>query len=107
MKLMTQMFLMKEEGALMQADETDDTDVFLMNEEGSKLKQVTTGKVDFFQPIFSPDGRQILFTRQEGQKKQLYFTALDGSFQRPLFSTPEEGNSNADWTDQLDLENLH
>lgn len=55
------------------------TQVWMANTDGSTApKQLTTGKDNSSQPVFSPDGRQIVFVRQTDGKPQLFLLSLDG-----------------------------
>jgi TolB protein len=57
-------------------------------------RQLTDGPGDFESPVWSPDGRLILFTRESGRRQDLYVMNPDGSNQRTLttdggpYSTP-------------------
>ncbi|MBM3415923.1 MAG: S9 family peptidase [Bacteroidetes bacterium] len=55
------------------------TQLWLVNTDGSAApKQITTAKENSSQPVFSPDGKQIVFVRQVDGKAQLFLLSLDG-----------------------------
>lgn len=55
------------------------TQVWLVNTDGSAApKPITTAKDNSTQPVFSPDGKHIVFVRQVNGKAQLFLLSLDG-----------------------------
>ncbi len=50
--------------------------------------QVTSDLGYHESPSWSPDGNQIIFTKRDGNKNQIYGIMKNGSFQRRLFSLP-------------------
>ena len=52
-----------------------------MNADGSEQKQLTRGKDSHFFPSFSPDGRQIAFTRRIKNLHQIFLMNADGTRQ--------------------------
>lgn len=48
--------------------------------------QLTTELSHHESPSWSPDGNQIIFSKQDGRNNKIYAMMKDGSFQRPLFS---------------------
>ncbi len=48
--------------------------------------QLTTELSHHESPSWSPDGKQIIFSKQDGRNNKIYAMMKDGSFQRPLFS---------------------
>ncbi|MBI3137151.1 MAG: S9 family peptidase [Sphingobacteriales bacterium] len=53
--------------------------VWIVPSDGSSAPlQLTTGKENASQPVFSPDGRQVLFVRSVEGKSQLFLLALEG-----------------------------
>ncbi len=50
--------------------------------------QLTTDATYHESPSWSPDGNQIIFTKRDGNKKQIYGIMKNGSFQRRLFTLP-------------------
>ncbi len=51
-------------------------------------QQLTSGFSSSESPAWSPDGKQIIFSKRGGKKNQIYAIMRDGSFQRRLFSFP-------------------
>ena len=47
------------------SDRDGDFEIFVMNIDGSGLQQVTHNKVDDVRPDWAPDGRKVVFSRQE------------------------------------------
>jgi len=46
--------------------------IYLVNVDGTDLRQYTFGKVSDSNPVFSPDGRWIVFTSKRNDKKGIY-----------------------------------
>ncbi len=51
-------------------------------------RQLTNGFSSSESPAWSPDGKQIIFSKRGGKKNQIYAMLKNGSFQRRLFSFP-------------------
>ncbi|HEU4355499.1 MAG TPA: LpqB family beta-propeller domain-containing protein, partial [Actinomycetota bacterium] len=61
-------------------------DIFVMRVDGSAVRRLTTTGTDY-DPHWSPDGREIAFTRQgEGPRSDIYVMRADGSDVRQLTS---------------------
>ena len=61
------------------------SDVFLMNADGTGVMKLTGKSGDGFSPDFSPDGKQIVFTRNdEGQTTHIHVMDADGTDVRRL-----------------------
>lgn len=59
--------------------------------------QVTNGLSRHESPVWSPDGNQIIFTKRDGRRQQIYAIMKNGSYMRKVISFP--GNqSSARWT---------
>ncbi len=54
----------------------------------SKPRQLTKDLSHHESPSWSPDGNQIIFTKQDGKNRKLYAMMKNGSFQRRLFNIP-------------------
>jgi TolB protein len=54
--------------------------------------QVTKDLASHESPAWSPDGNQIIFTKRDGKKNQIYGIMKNGSFQRRLFTLPGSQN---------------
>ena len=50
--------------------------------------QITHDMTQDEQPAWSPDGKQIVFSKREGEINKIYVMLKDGSFERQLFSYP-------------------
>lgn len=66
-------------------------DIFLMNSDGHNLTRLTTAKKvtgkkysNNEDPVFSPDGRHVMFTSDRTGNKQIYLVNIDGSNERRL-----------------------
>jgi TolB protein len=54
----------------------------------SEAKQLTTDLSHHESPAWSPDGNQIIYTKQDGRENRIYAMMRNGSYQRRLFSFP-------------------
>lgn len=54
----------------------------------SDAKQLTTDLSHHESPAWSPDGNQIIYTKQDGRENRIYAMMKNGSYQRRLFSFP-------------------
>ncbi|UCE67605.1 MAG: S9 family peptidase [Candidatus Zixiibacteriota bacterium] len=52
--------------------------IYMVNIDGTSLRQYTFGKVSDSNPVFSPDGRWIVFTSKRDDKKGLYKMSTAG-----------------------------
>jgi len=57
-------------------------EIYVMNADGSNERRLTNEKSMDFQPVFSPDGRQIAFTSQRTGSFEVFVMNVDGSHQR-------------------------
>jgi Tol biopolymer transport system component len=73
------------------SDRAGTFDIWSMNPDGSDPVQLTDGPAYDNTPVWSPDGRQIAFTREF----QVWVMNADGSGESPLTSSPLNGNSPA------------
>src|SRR5919199_6786101 len=66
------------------SDRSGTSQIYSIRADGSRLGQLTRGKAADAAPLFSPDGRRIVFFRKESQ---LWVMNADGSGQRKLASS--------------------
>ena len=73
--------------------------IFMMDREGEFVQQLTNGDVSAEQPVWSPNGRQILYVSKIGYDQKLFIIRADGSFKRRLTQS-KSGISefNPSWT---------
>lgn len=64
--------------------------IYMVNVDGSDLRQYTFGKVTDSAPVFSPDGRWIIFTSKRGHKKGVYRMPTEGG--EPELLIGDEGS---------------
>ncbi len=68
--------------------------IYVMNADGTGTKQLTTGTFQEDAPIFSPDGKQIAFSRNG----EIWMMNADGTNQRQISNQkPQYGLSHIDW----------
>lgn len=66
------------------SDRSGPSQIYSIRADGSRLGQLTRGRAGDQAPLFSPDGRRIVFLRKESQ---LWVMNADGSGQRKLASS--------------------
>ena len=73
--------------------------IFIMDREGEFVQQLTFGSDSAEQPVWSPNGRQILYVSKVGYDQKLFLIRADGSLKRRLTET-SSGTSefNPTWT---------
>lgn len=83
----------------------DQTDVFLMRPDGSGVRNLTntstapvTCVIDEMHPDWSPDGRQIAFSSNEGGKTNVYVVNADGSGKVNLTNDHFQTSSEPAWS---------
>lgn len=64
--------------------------IFMVNADGTDLRQYTFGDVKDSNPVFSPDGKWIVFTSKRGEKKGIYRLPTSGGEARLL--TGDDGS---------------
>lgn len=68
-------------------------DLYVINSDGTNLRHLASGVID---PVVSPDGRQVAFTRWDGAEfGTLYVLNLDGSGERAILSETRQAKSPA------------
>ncbi len=55
-------------------------------EQGAEVNVLTTDLSHHESPAWSPDGNQIIFSKQDGRENKIYAMMKNGSYQRKLFS---------------------
>jgi dipeptidyl aminopeptidase/acylaminoacyl peptidase len=73
------------------------SEIWMMGVDGSGLRQMTRGQHQDTSPIFSPDGRQLLFASDRDGASQLYLMPVDGGEPRALTDFPT-GVSHPVWS---------
>jgi dipeptidyl aminopeptidase/acylaminoacyl peptidase len=58
--------------------------IYMVNADGTDLRQYTFGDVKDSNPVFSPDGKWIVFTSKRGEKKGIYRMSTSGGEARRL-----------------------
>jgi len=64
------------------------SEIWMMEADGSDLRQMTCGRHHDSSPVFSPDGKNLLFVSDRGEGSQLYVMAVDGGEARRLTDYP-------------------
>jgi len=62
--------------------------IFTMNGDGSGIRQLTRSRADNRAPVWSPDGRRIVFVSDRDGNKELYRMDADGSHLTNLTRNP-------------------
>lgn len=73
--------------------------IFMMDREGEFVQQLTNSGISAEQPVWSPNGRQILYVSNVEHDQKLFLIRADGSFKRRLTKS-QSGISefNPSWT---------
>jgi Tol biopolymer transport system component len=72
-------------------------EVYGLNADGSNQKRLSNNTTNKFSPLWSPDGRNILFTSLLDNKTQIFSMQADGSHPTSLTDIATF-NSNPDWS---------
>src|ERR1051325_833070 len=71
--------------------------IIVLNVDGSGAKRLTTGRLGSANPVFSPDGRMIVFNREDrAHYRQIWAMNADGSDKRQL-TRSRQFNEWPDW----------
>jgi len=62
------------------------SEIWMMRADGDRLRQMTYGRHQDSSPIFSPDGKSLLFVSDRGEGSQLYLLPIGGGEARQLTS---------------------
>jgi uncharacterized protein YraI len=68
-------------------------DIMVINPDGAGLRRLTTG----IDPVLSPDGQTIAFTRWQGESGSVWLINLDGSNERQIFGFTKQAKG-PDWS---------
>ena len=75
------------------------SDIYVMNADGSGVRRLGADARPEWGPVWSPDGSQIAFTRQDvGTRTDVVLMNADGSDGRVVSSTPEGSNLRPSWS---------
>jgi len=79
---------------------TGDFDIYTMHADGTAVTRMTEGRAQDFNPVWSPNGLRIAFTRVHLDNSMgIYVMNADGSGQQMLFGYPTyEGDGNPTWS---------
>jgi len=64
------------------------SEIWMAGVDGSGLRQMTAGRHHDSSPLFSPDGKSLLFVSDRGEGSQLYLMPVDGGEARRLTDYP-------------------
>ena len=56
-------------------------------------QQVTNDLTRHESPVWSPNGKQIMFSKRDGKRQQIYAIMQNGTYQRRVFSFPGSQSS--------------
>jgi Tol biopolymer transport system component len=73
------------------------SEIWMVGADGNGLRQMTQGRHHDGSPVFSPDGKQLLFVSDRGEGSQLYLMPVDGGEERRLTDFPMD-LSNPVWS---------
>jgi TolB protein len=65
-----------------------DADIFVMNADATNVVQLTANDVGESTPVFTPDGRFIVYTSEDGGNPDIFVMGADGSGKRNLTRHP-------------------
>ena len=73
------------------------SEIWMVGADGNGLRQMTRGRHHDGSPVFSPDGKQLLFASDRGEGSQLYLMPVDGGEARRITDFPMD-LSNPVWS---------
>ncbi|MBK9125484.1 MAG: PD40 domain-containing protein [Chloroflexi bacterium] len=78
------------------SDQDGDFEIYVMEADGSNIRQLTSNSEDDSEPIWSPTGEEILFTRDVGTHTEIFKMLPDGTNQTSL--TPDLFSYDGQWS---------
>ncbi len=66
------------------SDRNGNYEIFTMRPDGSDVRRLTITTVDEFEPSWSPDGKQMIYTSEQSNGAEIFIMNRDGSDQRQL-----------------------
>jgi dipeptidyl aminopeptidase/acylaminoacyl peptidase len=72
--------------------------IYLVGVDGSRLRRFTQGNLAEIQPVWSPDGTRIAFSRAHGEHFDLFVAGADGSGLTQLTHTPLADEDSCTWS---------
>lgn len=64
------------------------SEIWMMGADGTDLRQMTRGRHHDGSPVFSPDGRSLLFVSDRGEESQLFVLPVGGGEAKQLTNSP-------------------
>lgn len=77
-----------------------ESEVAVMNRDGSSRMTLTDHPGFDFEPVWSPDGTKIVFTRSENSNTEIYVMNADGGNQTNVSNRPDTRETTPDWNGQ-------
>lgn len=59
-------------------------DIWMIDRDGTNLKRLTTSNADEYNPVFSPDGKRIVYVSEENDNRDIWAMNADGTSKAPL-----------------------
>jgi Tol biopolymer transport system component len=78
------------------SDRDGDDEIYTMNADGSNQARRTTNSISDSTPVYSPDGKQIVFTSDRDGNYEVYRMRTNGSLQTLLSNNPAR-DAHPDW----------
>ena len=81
----------------LQTNRDGNLEIYVMDGDGSGLTNLTNNPAGDGQPVWSPDGTQIIFWSSRDGNKELYVMNADGSHQTRVTNTTPSNSSWSSW----------